>query len=64
MKKEKNIKHGKRNFGIFLILLQLIALFGTFKNNTLSSDNLFRLIGFFLPGIIGIILILKDNEEK
>ena len=63
MKKTKNIKHGKRNFGIFLILLQLIALFGAIKNDTLFSNNLFRLFGFFLPAIIGIILILKDSEE-
>lgn len=63
-KKKKEIKHGKRNFGIFLIILQLIALIGTETNGNKLPNNLFGWVGFLLPGIIGVILIIKDNQNE
>lgn len=65
MKRKLNdVKHGKTNFGIFLIFLQTIGLLGIAINGkNLPMDNIFRLIGFFLPGIIGFILIIIDNKN-
>lgn len=66
MKKNLNdVKNGKRNFGIFLILLQIIALRGSMlEGNKIPFDNIFQLIGFFIPGIIGTILIINNYRKN
>lgn len=57
--------------GIVLLALQVFALFGSIVNGSISSlfdlssaANLFRLLGYFLPAIIGVILIRKADKKK
>lgn len=56
--------------GIVLIILQIIALAGgALEDGGMSSGGgltrVFYMLGYFLPGIIGVILLIKGiNKEK
>ena len=53
--------------GIILLALQVFALFGTIVGDglgSLLSGNIGYLIGYFLPGIIGIILLSKASKKS
>ena len=66
--------------GIVLIVLQCVAIFGSFaqdaaRNENMGSGflsmlnggsayNIGTLIGFFLPAIIGVILLIKANKRE
>ncbi|MBE6784929.1 MAG: hypothetical protein E7538_01665 [Ruminococcaceae bacterium] len=57
--------------GIILIVLQVIALVGGIAGGSLSLTpnalGIAELLGFCLPGIIGVILLIKakkNNKEK
>jgi hypothetical protein len=64
MKKLDDVKHGKRNFGIFLLILQVMAFYGsTLEGNSLPSEFL-EMIGYLLPGIIGLLLIISDYKKS
>lgn len=56
--------------GIILLILQAFAIFGGVVNGNLERlfafDGLpaiFKLLGFFLPAIIGIILLLRAKKK-
>lgn len=49
---------------IVLFVIQAIAVFGSIVNGNLFSMGLFQLLGFFLPLIIGVVLIVRDNKKK
>ena len=53
----------KKNIGIILIILQMLGFIGQLSNNSVAFDNLFSLIGFCIPGILGIWLIISDNGK-
>ena len=56
--------NGKLYFGIFLLILQLLAVYGsTLKGNSLPNSFI-EIIGFFIPGIIGISLIIVSIKSK
>ena len=65
MKKNLNdVKHGKRNFGFFLLFIEAIELYGcTLEGNEFPTE-FFEAFGFLLPGIIGILLILSDYKQN
>ena len=53
--------------GIILIILQVIALFGSVANGSirfLFTSGIPYLIGYFLPTIIAIILLSKAAKKK
>lgn len=53
--------------GIILIILQVLALFGTIMGDgigSLFSGGIAYMIGYFLPAIIGIILLNKASKKK
>lgn len=55
----KEKKRWKRNTGIILIIIQLMAFYGsTLEGNSLPT-NIFEWLGFLIAGIIGIILLIK-----
>lgn len=59
-----------KKVGIILICIQAVALLGGIANGSLSNmlssgfTGLLELIGFCLPAIIGIILIVKANKKS
>lgn len=60
-----------KKIGIILLVLQVVALFGSVVNGSIGSlfdlsnaANIFKLLGYFLPAIIGIILIRKAGKKK
>jgi len=64
MKKNLNeVKHGKRNFGIFLIIIEIFALYGCTLDGNGFPKNLVEMFGFLLPGIIGLLLIITDYKK-
>lgn len=60
----KQNKHGKRNFGIFFIILQCFALYGNISSGDGLPTNIPGLIGFFIFGILGILLIILDIKDN
>ena len=49
-----------KTIGIILIILQIVGLFGSVVNGSISTlflRGIPYLLGYFLPGIIGIILL-------
>jgi len=57
--------------GIILLVLQAVALFGSVVNGSISTMfsisggyAVGRLLGYFLPAIIGVILLVKANKKK
>lgn len=61
-----------KKVGIVLVCLQILVLIGGVANGTLMGmlasgpAGIFELIGYLLPGIIGLILInrAKKKEQK
>lgn len=61
-----------KKVGIVLVCLQILVLVGGVANGTLmgmlasGTAGIFELIGYLLPGIIGLILInrAKKKEQK
>ena len=66
-------KSGKFKIGIILILLQVIAYFGSILNNSLSdifdfsrpdvAGKLIELFGFNIPLIIGAVLVIIGRKS-
>lgn len=55
----KGKKRWKRNTGIILIIIQLMAIYGcTLEGNSLPT-SVFEWLGFLIVGIIGSILLIK-----
>ena len=54
--------------GIILIVLQVVALFGGFVGGSISMPSDFygvgEFLGFCLPGIIGIVLLIKSKKKE
>ena len=65
--KNKNIK---KKEGIVLICLQILALIGGISSGNVlvmlvsGPAGFFELLGYCLPGIIGVILICKANKKE
>lgn len=53
----------KFKIGIVLIILQVIAVFGAISNGSLATMGGARLIGFFIPAIIGVSLIAASKKQ-
>ena len=49
--------------GIILIALQILAVLGSLLTDGLPTD-FFTLLGYFLPGIIGGILLIKSRKKN
>lgn len=52
----------KFKIGVALIILQVIAVFGAISSGSLSTMGGAKLIGFFIPAIIGVILIAANKK--
>lgn len=50
--------------GIILIVLEVIALFGSISSGAFATMGIIEMIGFFLPAIIGIILIVVAKRRE
>ena len=46
--------------GIILIALQILSI----RGGGIPAGNLAYYVGFFAPGIIGVILLMKANKKK
>lgn len=63
-------KNTKKKVGIVLVCLQLLMLIGGISSGTVlvmlvsGPAGFFELLGYCLPGIIGIILISKANKKE
>ncbi len=63
-------KNTKKKVGIVLVCLQLLMLIGGISSGTVlvmlvsGPAGLFELLGYCLPGIIGVILIYKANKKE
>jgi hypothetical protein len=52
--------------GIVLLAIQALALFGSIVSGEITSvfsGNIAYLIGYFLPTIIGVILLVKASKK-
>ena len=49
---------------IILFILQAMSLYGTFSSGGYLPMNLPYLVGFFLPSIIGVILLCKHSKKQ
>ena len=55
-----------KKVAIVLLVIQVLALFGGIAGGNLTnvfSGGIFEIIGYFLPGIIGVILYIKSNKK-
>ena len=53
--------------GIILLVLQAVSIYGSFVNGSIAylfNNNIFYLIGYFLPTIIGVILLTKAKKKS
>ena len=50
--------------GIILLVLQAVAVFGTISSGGAFPMNIAGLIGYFLPAIIGVFLLIKAGTKK
>ena len=74
VREQKPIKKSKRKIiGIVLLCLQAISILGIVANGELSNltgyftgglNGIFEMLGFFLPAIIGVILLALDYMKK
>ena len=74
VKEQNPVKKSKRKIiGIVLLCLQAISILGIVANGELSNltgyftgglNGIFEMLGFFLPAIIGIILLALDYMKK
>lgn len=56
-----------RKVAIALFVIQIVALFGGMASGNLAavfSGGVFKLLGYFLPCIIGMILYVKSNKKE
>jgi hypothetical protein len=56
-----------KTIGIILIILQIVGLFGSVVNGSISTlflRGIPYLLGYFLPAIIGIILLTKASKKN
>ena len=57
-----------KTFGWILIVLQILSLYGTSMGGGMRLSGglfgLFELVGYFLFGIVGILLIIAGNKLK
>ncbi len=53
----------KFKIGVILIVLQVLAVFGTAAGGGFSSMGAVEMIGYFLPSIIGVILIIMSKKK-
>ena len=57
--------------GIILLCLQAVSILGIIANGEMgnvtalfgSATGIFEIIGFFLPSIIGVFLLIKANKK-
>ena len=50
--------------GIILLCLQALAVFGGIVNGSLMSMGIVELVGFCIPSVIGIILLVKAKKKS
>lgn len=50
--------------GIILIILQVVALISKIIQGGFAGMSFFALIGYFLMGIIGVILLVVDYKKN
>lgn len=54
----------KKKWAIALFVVQAIAVLGGIIGGSFEEMGIFWLIGYFLPAIIGIILLISDKKDK
>lgn len=54
----------KKKWAIALFVVQAIGVIGGIIGGTFEEIGIFWLIGYFLPAIIGIILLISDKNQK
>lgn len=54
----------KKKWAIALFVVQAIGVIGGIIGGTFEEIGIFWLIGYFLPAIIGIILLISDKRSK
>ena len=54
----------KKKWAIALFVVQAIGVIGGIIGGTFEEIGIFWLIGYFLPAIIGIILLILDKKSK
>ena len=54
----------KKTWAIALFVVQAIGVIGGIIGGTFEEIGIFWLIGYFLPAIIGIILLISDKKSK
>ena len=66
-------KSKKKIIGIVLLCLQAVSILGIVANGEIANltsyftggvSGIFEMLGFFLPAIIGIVLIVLDHLKK
>ncbi|MBQ7004826.1 MAG: hypothetical protein IJN68_00180 [Clostridia bacterium] len=53
----------KFKIGVVLIIIQVLAVFGTVSSGGFAAMGVIEKIGYFLPAIIGVVLIYLDVKE-
>ncbi|MBR2954100.1 MAG: zinc-ribbon domain-containing protein [Clostridia bacterium] len=74
VKEQKPVKKSKRKIiGIVLLCLQVFSILGIVANGEISNltgyftsgiSGIFEMLSFFLPAIIGVILLVLDYMKK
>lgn len=54
----------KFKIGVVLIIIQALALFGTISSGGFDTMGIVERIGYFLPAIIGVVLIVLHLNDK
>lgn len=54
----------KKKWAIAIFVVQAIGVIGGIIGGTFEEIGIFWLIGYFLPAIIGIILLISDKKSK
>lgn len=54
----------KKKWAIALFVIQAVGVFGGIIGGTFSKIGIIGGIGYFLPAIIGIVLIISDKKSK
>lgn len=54
----------KRKWAIVLFILQAVGVVGGLIGGTFNEMGIIGFIGYFLPSIVGIILLIKDKRDK
>lgn len=50
--------------GWILIVLQVLAIIGGILSDSLTFQSIFGIVGYSLPGIIGLILLIIGYRQK